>query len=83
MELVAAEREMDIDTLIRESTSIGNQGADQPSFDEDLDWSDECDHDSEVTLESIQNSKTINFSICANYTNSKPREAFRELVQNW
>jgi hypothetical protein len=37
----------------------------------------------EVTLHSIAKSKTINFSIRANYTNWAPREAFRELVQNW
>jgi hypothetical protein len=37
----------------------------------------------ETTLESIVKSKTINFSICASYTNWKPREVFRELVQNW
>ena len=84
MELAADEREMDIDTFsIRESASIGNQGAYQPSLDEELDSSDEHDFDPEVTLESIQNSKTINFSIRANYTKWKPREAFRELVQNW
>ena len=41
------------------------------------------DYDPEVTLESIEKGKTINFSIRANYTNWAPREAFRELVQNW
>jgi hypothetical protein len=45
--------------------------------------SDRYDDDPETTLESIVKSKTINFSICASYTNWKPREAFRELVQNW
>jgi hypothetical protein len=39
--------------------------------------------DPEITLDSIAKSKTINFSICANYTKWAPREAFRELVQNW
>jgi hypothetical protein len=39
--------------------------------------------DSEVTLCSIDKSKTISFSIRANYTKWAPREAFRELVQNW
>ncbi|KAK0737992.1 hypothetical protein B0T18DRAFT_440912 [Schizothecium vesticola] len=63
---------MDIPTFIQEFASV----------DEDFD-SDEYDYDPEVTLESIQKSKTINFSIRANYTNWVPREAFRELVQNW
>ncbi|KAK3309069.1 uncharacterized protein B0T15DRAFT_483533 [Chaetomium strumarium] len=39
--------------------------------------------DPEITLDSINNSKTINFSTHANYTRWAPREAFRELVQNW
>jgi hypothetical protein len=39
--------------------------------------------DPDITLASIEWSKTINFSIRANYTNWAPREAFRELVQNW
>ncbi len=51
-------------------------------------FSDETDddgygHDPEITLGSIEKSKTINLSIRANYTKWKPREAFRELVQNW
>lgn len=50
------------------------------SSDED---DDGYDYDPEITLHSIEKSKTINFSIRANYTNWKPREAFRELVQNW
>jgi hypothetical protein len=41
------------------------------------------DDDAEVTLDSIEKSKRINFSIRADYTNWKAREAFRELVQNW
>ncbi len=53
----------------------------ESSSDEDDD--DGYDYDPEITLRSIENSKTINFSICANYTKWKPREAFRELVQNW
>jgi hypothetical protein len=53
---------------------------DASSSDED---DDGYDYDPEVTLGSIQRSMTINFSIRANYTNWKPREAFRELVQNW
>jgi hypothetical protein len=68
--LVADEREMDIPTFIL------------PSLEEDFD-SVEYDYNPEVTLESIQKSKTINFSIRANYTNWEPREAFRELAQNW
>ncbi|KAH6632518.1 hypothetical protein F5144DRAFT_603256 [Chaetomium tenue] len=39
-------------------------------------------YDPEITLSSIAKSKTISFSIHANYTGWKPREAFRELVQN-
>ncbi|KAH6633897.1 hypothetical protein B0J18DRAFT_452760 [Chaetomium sp. MPI-SDFR-AT-0129] len=45
--------------------------------------SDEEEHDADETLDSIVKSKTITFSIHANYTNWAPREAFRELVQNW
>lgn len=44
--------------------------------------SEEYDDDPETTLDSIVKSKTINLSICASYTNWKPREAFRELIQN-
>jgi len=73
---------MDIPTFIPVFPSVGNQGTYQPSSDEDFD-SDEYDNDPEVTLESIQKSKTIKLSIRANYTNWAPREAFRELVQNW
>jgi hypothetical protein len=50
-------------------------------FSDDSD--DGYDYEPETTLDSIGNSKTINFSIRASYTNWKPREAFRELVQNW
>ena len=39
--------------------------------------------DPQVTLQDIEKSKTIHLSIRANYTNWDPREAFRELVQNW
>lgn len=39
------------------------------------------DYDPQTTLDSIEKSKTINFSISSNYTSDwKPREAFRELV---
>ncbi|KAM7187192.1 hypothetical protein V8F33_011371 [Rhypophila sp. PSN 637] len=65
-----------------DTTAVGKQEAYQSSSDFDFD-SDEYDSDPEVTLESIQKSKTIVFSIRANYTNWAPREAFRELVQNW
>ncbi|KAL2132430.1 hypothetical protein VTI74DRAFT_3799 [Chaetomium olivicolor] len=44
---------------------------------------EEYDYDPEIILRSIDKSMTINFSIRANYTNWKLREAFRELVQNW
>lgn len=69
-------------TFIEDVAPLGNQGAYQCSSDEDFD-SDGYDYDPEVTLESIKKSKTINFSIRANYTDWVPREAFRELVQNW
>ncbi|SPO07754.1 uncharacterized protein DNG_10449 [Cephalotrichum gorgonifer] len=49
------------------------------SSDEEGDY----DYDPQVTLEEIERSKTISFSIHAGYTDWKPREAFRELVQNW
>lgn len=41
------------------------------------------DLEPELTLDSIGRSHTINFSIRSNYTDWEPREAFRELVQNW
>lgn len=44
---------------------------------------EEYDYDPDITLDDIGKSKTIPFSIRANYTNWEPREAFRELVQNW
>lgn len=53
-------------------------------FREEERWdSGEEEYDPETTLDSIQKSKTINFSIHADYTTWAPREAFRELVQNW
>lgn len=51
------------------------------SSGEDDDGGYDCDP--EITLSSIAKSKTINLSLRAEYTNWKPREAFRELVQNW
>jgi hypothetical protein len=48
-------------------------------YDDDIGYADESD----ITLASIEKSKTINFSIRASYTDWKAREAFRELVQNW
>ncbi|CAK7215016.1 hypothetical protein SCUCBS95973_002332 [Sporothrix curviconia] len=51
--------------------------------DEDSDDSETYEYDPEITLRSIVKSKTINFSISSTYTNWAPREAFRELVQNW
>ncbi|KAI9147985.1 hypothetical protein HJFPF1_11806 [Paramyrothecium foliicola] len=50
----------------------------EPSGEHD-DFDDEWDDDPRVTLSAIKVSKTINFSIQANYTNWEPREAFREL----
>lgn len=41
------------------------------------------DVEPEITLRSIERSKTIHFAIRANYTKWAPREAFRELAQNW
>jgi len=51
--------------------------------DDDDDEGYDYVYDPEITLGSIDKSKTINFSIHANYTRWAPREAFRELVQNW
>jgi hypothetical protein len=53
------------------------------STSDDGDDSEYYSDDPDITLASIEWSKTINFSIRANYTNWAPREAFRELVQNW
>lgn len=52
------------------------------SDDDDDDAVFDYDAD-EVTLSSIKTSKTVTFSIRANYTEWEPREAFREFVQNW
>lgn len=42
------------------------------------------EHEPEVILSPLGNKPiTINFSVRANYTTWAPREAFRELVQNW
>lgn len=41
------------------------------------------DNDPEEPLRAVGQSMTIILSISANYTNWEPREAFRELVQNW
>ncbi|KAK4450390.1 hypothetical protein QBC34DRAFT_461980 [Podospora aff. communis PSN243] len=43
----------------------------------------EAQHGFQTSVNSIVDSKTIQLSIRANYTNWEPREAFRELVQNW
>lgn len=52
--------------------------------DDEATLEDGYDCEPETTLDSIERSKTINFSISANYTSTwKPREAFRELIQNW
>ncbi|CAK7240824.1 MAG: hypothetical protein STHCBS139747_002272 [Sporothrix thermara] len=56
------------------SSNMNNHGDDS---------NDEHDGDPEITLASILSSKTISFPISANYTKWEPREAFRELVQNW
>ncbi|KAK0392028.1 hypothetical protein NLU13_1526 [Sarocladium strictum] len=47
---------------------------------------DECDSepDPQVTLANTANSKTIVLSFVSNYSSHwKPREAFREILQNW
>jgi hypothetical protein len=55
----------------------------ESSSDEYYDDDDGYADDPEITLASIEKSKTVNFSIRASYTDWKAREAFRELVQNW
>ncbi|KAK4199869.1 hypothetical protein QBC40DRAFT_254598 [Triangularia verruculosa] len=49
----------------------------------DVEYIDEGDDNQRETLDSIGQSKTINFPIRASYTRWEQREAFRELVQNW
>jgi hypothetical protein len=43
----------------------------------------DSDNDTRVTLSSINTRKCITLSMKASYTKWGPREAFRELVQNW
>lgn len=57
--------------------------ANNPINPPSLEDTDGYDDDPLLTLESIKHSKVINFPIRATYTKWKPREAFRELVQNW
>ncbi|GAB1315574.1 hypothetical protein MFIFM68171_05784 [Madurella fahalii] len=59
-----------------------NEKSSVPSSDEEED-DDGYDNDPEITLDSVERSRTINLSIRATYTNWTPRDAFRELVQNW
>lgn len=45
--------------------------------------SDDDNEDPLLNLVDIKKSKVLNFAIRANYTTWQPREAFRELLQNW
>jgi len=57
--------------------------ATSPATEDDSDGDNGYDYDPAIPLSSIENSKTIQLSLRASYTNWEPREAFRELVQNW
>ncbi|KAL2020432.1 hypothetical protein VTK56DRAFT_8398 [Thermocarpiscus australiensis] len=72
---------MDMTTLNQQIPTVMAGVDPHESISEEDD--EEYDCDPEITLRSIDKSKTINFSIRANYTDWAPREAFRELVQNW
>jgi len=65
------------------AAGFANITATHESASDDEDDGEDYGYDPEITLGSIDKSKTINFSIHANYTKWAPREAFRELVQNW
>ncbi len=65
------------------ATGFANNTTLYDSASDDEDDGENYGYDPEITLRSIDKSKTINSSIRANYTNWAPREAFRELVQNW
>ncbi len=73
---------MDMTPFNPQIAGVANIRTYDSASDEEED-DEEYEDDPEVTLRSIDKSKTINFSIRANYTNWAPREAFRELVQNW
>lgn len=48
------------------------------------DYSEESDPDFDLlSVKSLPDRQTISLSVRAAYTNWNPREAFRELVQNW
>ncbi len=83
--LVYSEFKMDMTTpFINAQIAVGMANIKtHESASDDEDDDEYYDYDPEITLRDIENSKTINFSIRANYTNWAPREAFRELVQNW
>ena len=52
--------------------------------DEDEDnFEDDDEPGYAADIRSVQTSKTIHFSLRGDYTDWSPREAFRELVQNW
>ncbi|CAK7204861.1 hypothetical protein SEUCBS139899_007623 [Sporothrix eucalyptigena] len=57
--------------------------AELTSSDDDNFGGDEYDNKTNTSLDSAKDTVKINFNIRYNYTNWKPREAFRELVQNW
>lgn len=52
-------------------------------FVSDDDESDDSDFAFDSPLSSLPDRLTISLSVRAAYTNWHPREAFRELVQNW
>ena len=80
--LVYLEFKMDMTPFNPQIAGVANIRTYDSASDEEED-DEEYEDDPEVTLRPIVKSKTINFSIRANYTNWAPREAFRELVQNW
>ena len=55
----------------------GHEDEDEDNFEDD----DEPGYAADIR--SVQKSKTIHFSLRGDYTDWSPREAFRELVQNW
>ncbi|CAK7210414.1 hypothetical protein SEUCBS140593_000816 [Sporothrix eucalyptigena] len=56
---------------------------DTSSSDDDNFGGDEYDNKTHIPLDSIKSFLKTNLNIRYNYTNWEPREAFRELVQNW
>ena len=68
---------------------LNNRQESEDNHEDDHEDEDEDSHEDDdepdyaADIRSVQKSRTIHFSLRGDYTDWSPREAFRELVQNW